>query len=359
MIMKIKYCYILSGLLVIASCNKELKNIDMPDFNVTTESTTYKVGEEIRFKFTGGDVNNISFYSGETQRIYDYRKGRTVNVSSDGAILSFQTSVQNGTQANQVSFLYSTDFNGDYSSLASVKAATWNDITSQIALGTSATFKASGNLDISDMLIKGQPVYFAFKYLTKPQATSGLVRTWYIQLFSVISKAKLDNTVTLTLTDQAGAGYRIIDENPVNAPALSTITTTRITLIGNRYKVATDPLFDPNNPIYDPLNPIYDPNSPQYVPTAVRPEFVPFDPASPWNDPQSEHWAVSRAIRTDSVNLGPDWSVPIKGITTAAMTEYRYKYNAPGTYYSVFVASNNTIDGVKEVVREVTLTITE
>lgn len=357
--MNLKYYFILFGMLLMVSCSKEIKVTDEPVFNVTTESDTYKVNEEIRYIFTGGEVHNISFYSGETQKNFEYRDGRVVSVQDSGAVLSFQSSVQVGTQPDQVSFLYSTNFSGDYSSLAAVKAATWNDVTSKIALGTNATFKASGSLDITDMMIKGQPIYFAFKYLTKPQATNGLVRTWYIQLFSVLSKAKLDNAVTLTLTDQPGAGFRIIDENPVNAPALSTITTTRITMIGNRYKVATDPLFDPNNPIYDPLNPIYDPKSPLYQPTAIRPEFVPFDPNSPWNDPQSEHWAVSRAIRTDSVNLGPDWSTSIKGITTAAMTEYRYKYTKPGTYYGVFVASYNSIDGVKEVVREVTLTITE
>jgi hypothetical protein len=357
--MKFKYCYMLPVILLIASCSKEIKVKDTPVFEVTTESKSYKVNEEIRYIFSGGEVHNITFYSGETRKNYDYRKGRVEDVSTEGAVMSFSSSVQVGTQTNQISLLYSTDFSGDYSSLASVKAATWTDITSKFAWGTNATFKATGNIDISDLMIKGQPIYFAYKYLTKPQATNGLVRTWYIQLFSVISNAKLDNSITLPLTDQASAGFRIIDENKENAPALSTITTTRVSLIGNKYKVATDPLFDPANPIYDPLNPIYDPKSPLYQPTAIRPEFVPFDPNSPWNDPQSEHWAVSRAIRTDSVDLGPDWGTSIKGITTAAMTEYRYKYTKPGTYYGVFVAAYNSIDGVKQIEREVTLTITE
>jgi len=41
------------------------------------------------------------------------------------------------------------------------------------------------------------------------------------------------------------------------------------------------------------------------------------------------------------------------------MTEYRYKYTKPGTYKAVFIAANNSIDGVKQVVKEVNLTITE
>ena len=358
--MKVKIYYMLLGMLILASCSKEIKVGDTPDFGVTTESTTFKAGEEIKFTFSGGNVHNISFYSGETRKDYDFRDGRVVNVSDSGAIMAFQSSVQVGTQADQVTVLASKDFNGDYSTLTSVKAATWTDITSRVALGTNATFKASGNVDITDLMIKGQPIYFAFKYLTKPQETNGLVRTWYIQVFAITSKAKLDGTIALPLTDQASAGFRIVDENPVNAPALSTITTTRITLVGNRYKVATDPLFDPDNPIYDPLNPIYDPKSPSYIPTAIRPTFVPFDPASPWNDPQSEHWAVSGPINTASVDLGPDWSTPLKGATTTGiMTEYRYKYTKPGTYKAVFIAANNSIDGVKQVVKEVNLTITE
>jgi len=358
--MKVKIHHILLGMLIVAACSKEIKVGDTPDFNVITESTTYKAGQEIRFVFTGENVHNISFYSGETLKNHDYRNGRVVFVGNEGAIMSFQTSVQSGTQADQVSVLSSNDFDGDYSSLASVRAATWTDITSTVTLGTSSAFKASGDLDITNLMIPGKPIYFAFKYLTKPQETNGLVRTWYIQVFTINSKAKLDGTINLPLTDQAGAGFRIVDENPVNAPALSTITTTRVTLIGNRYKYAADPLFDPDNPIYDPLNPIYDPKSPQYQPTAVRPTFVPFDPASPWNDPQSEHWAVSRAIRTDSVNLGPDWSTAIKGATTTSIvSEYRYKYSKPGTYKAVFIGSNNSIDQVKKVTRELSITITD
>jgi len=358
--MKVKIYYMLLGMLILASCSKSIEVGDTPDFGVTTESTSFKAGEEIKFTFTGDNVHNISFYSGETRKDYDFRNGRVVNVSDSGAIMAFQSSVQTGTQTNQITVLASTDFNGDYSTLAGVKAATWTDITSRVILGTNATFKASGNVDITDIMIKGQPVYFAFKYMTLPQATNGLVRTWYFQVFAVTSKAKLDGTIALPLTDQASAGFRLVDENPVDAPALSAITTTRVTLVGNRYKVDTDPLFDPDNPIFDPLNPIYDPKSPLYQPTAVRPTFVPFDPASPWNDPQSEHWAVSGPINTANVDLGPDWSTPLKGATTTGiMQEYRYKYTKPGTYKAVFIAANNSIDGVKQVVRELTLTITE
>lgn len=355
--MKFKYYNLLLSMLFLASCNREME-VTVPNFDVTTETTTYKVGQEILFKIKGGDAHIISFYSGTTLNDFAFRDGRIIDVSGDGATMAFQTSVQLGTQANQLSVMASTDFNGDYSSFAKVKAATWTDITSRFKLGNNATFLASGTQDISDLIVAGKPIYFAFKYLTKPQAMNGLARTWYIQSFAVTSKALLDGSI-IGLTDQANAGFRIIDQEPVNAPARSTVTNTRITLLGNVYKYAESPIFDPLNPIYDPLNPIYQPGNPLYVVGSVRPTYVPFDPANPYNDPLTEHWAVSKPIDTEKVDLGPDRSSPFKGILNSSVSEYRYTYTTAGTYKAVFIVSNNSIDATQPVIKEITLTITQ
>ena len=355
--MKFNYYSMLAGVLLMASCDKEILT-EAPAFDVTTESTTYKAGQAIKFDIKGGDAQIISFYSGETLKDYTSKDGRVIDVKGAGATMAFTSSVQLGTQANQLTLLYSTNFNGDYSTLAKVKAATWTDITSKFKLGTGTAFLASGTVDISDLMLAGKPIYFAFKYITKPQVANGFARSWYIQTFAITSKAKLDNTITLFLADQARAGFRIVDENKENAPARSSITATRITLYGNVYKDPKDPIYDSANPIFDPLNPIYDPTSSTYSPTAVRPDFVPYDPASPYNDPLSEHWAVSKAISADNVDLGPDWSASIKGIRNPNLVEHRYTYAKAGTYKAVFVASNNSIDGENKVVKEITLTIT-
>lgn len=344
-------------MLLMASCDKEILT-EAPAFDVTTETNTFKAGKEIKFDIKGGDAHMISFYSGETLKDYASKDGRVIDVKGVGATIAFQSSVQVGTQANQLTVLASTNFNGDYSSLAKVKAATWVDITSRFALGTSATFLASGTKDISDLMLPGKPIYFAFKYITKPQVANGLARQWFIQTFAITSKLKLDNTIALNLADQAGAGFRIVDENKDNAPARSSITATRITMYGNIYKDPKDPIYNSANPIYDSKNPIYDPLSTAYSPTAKLPVFVSYDAASSFNDPSSEHWAVSKAITTENVNLGPDWSTSIKGISNPAMVEHRYTYAKAGTYKAVFVASNNSIDGEKKVVKEITLKIT-
>lgn len=352
--MKFKLYRMLCGLLILASCETE---IESPDFRVTTESATYQAGEAIKFTIEG-NADMIAFYSGQPANDYAFRQGRTVDVSNDGVTLQFTSGVTGGTQADQLTFLASTDFDGNYSDLASVQKANWIDITNRFVFGTSATFISSTNQDISDLLVPGMPIYFAFRYLTRPQEANGLARTRMIQSFLLKSKA-LFNDAEVTITDQAYAGFRIVDQEPVNAPARSTITTTRVSLLGNVYKDPNDPIYDPENPIYDPENPIYDPESNLYNPNAVRPTFVPYDPNSPYNDPQTENWAVSKPIHIDEVDLGPDWSVAIKGIANSKLEEFRYTYTKPGTYIAYFIATNATIDGRKDVVKEINITITD
>lgn len=356
--MKLKLYTIIAAALLLASCEKPILEADAPVFDVSPEKTTYKAGEVVKFMITGGEAQTISFYSGELKKEYASRTGRVVDVVGQGATLSFTSSVQLGTQANQVTVWASTNFNGDYSSVAKVKAANWVDITSRFKLGTTATLLASGNIDVSDLIVAGKPIFIAFRYFTKPQATNGIGRQWFIQSFTMNSKKLLDNTLALNIADQAGAGFRIVDDLKANAPALSSVTATRLTLQANTYLNAGLPQFDPNNPIYDPKNAIYDPQNPAYQPSAVYKPFVAFNPSSPYNDPESEHWAVSKGITIDKVDLGPDWATAIRGITNPILSEYRYTYAKAGTYTAVFVAANGTIDDQKKVVKEISLTIT-
>jgi len=356
--MKLKLYSIVAAAILLASCEKPTLDAEAPVFDVKTEKTTYKVGETIKFMITGGETQNISFYSGELLKDYNSSTGRVVDVAGAGATLTFNSSVQLGTQADQVTLWASTNFSGDYSSLAKVKAATWVDITSRFKLGTSATLLTSGTVDVSDLLVAGKPIYFAFRYTTLPQATSGINRQWFIQSFAFNSKKLLDNTLALTIADQASSGFRIVDDLKDKAPALSSVTATRLTLQGNTYLNAGLPQFNPANPIFDPKNPIYNPQDPAYQPTAVYKPFVAFDPASPFNDPATEHWAITKGITIDKVDLGPDWSLAIKGLTNPVLSEYRYSYPTAGVYKAVFVATNGNIDQQLKVTKEISLTIT-
>jgi hypothetical protein len=104
--------------------------IDMPEFDVWTDSDTYAAGEEITFHFSG-DPQNIAFWSGEPGHIYA-NKDRT---SEQGAIqtVQFTSLAGEGAQNDNLSFLISTDFNGTYDA-ANLAAATWTDITDRAIL---------------------------------------------------------------------------------------------------------------------------------------------------------------------------------------------------------------------------------
>ncbi|WP_316811775.1 DUF5017 domain-containing protein [Pedobacter heparinus] len=68
--------------LLVSACNK--KEVVAPDFKVGIEQdkTTFKVGEQINFIFSG-NPNYITFYSGETGRMYEFRDRVTAGARTD------------------------------------------------------------------------------------------------------------------------------------------------------------------------------------------------------------------------------------------------------------------------------------
>ncbi|MCD2422458.1 DUF5017 domain-containing protein [Niabella pedocola] len=359
--MKISNWILMAGVLLV-SCQKKLAEVATPDFDVTTTELSVKAGAPAVFKFSG-TATMVSFYPGEVYKDYAYKDGRMIDAAGKGLTLSFSSGVAAGnpagTQANQFSVLLSTDFNGNYADLAGVKAATWINITDSFTLANSATMVATRTVDLSKYVVAGKPVYFALRYINRPQVANGYARQWIVENFLLKSINATVNGAVITLADQALAGFRIVDENPVNAKARSTITNTRVTLYGPVYKNPADPIYDPNNPLFDPKNPIYDPKSPQYNPGAVLPVYVPYDPNSPFNDPYSENWAVSAPITLGTVELGKDWSIPVRTSVYGAMpTAYSYTYTTPGRYEAVFVAANNTIEAEASVVKKVVVNVT-
>ncbi len=328
--MKFKFYNLLLVLLILASCEKGLPEIEAPDFNVTATSATYKVGDVVTFDISG-KADIVSFYSGEPLKEYAYKSGRVVDAANAGAEVSFRTIVVGGSQGTlsttvppHLSVMASMDFNGEYN-MTSIQSATWTDITSRFRYSVSPTvFAASTVADISDILatVPGKPVYIAYKYVTRPQAINGIARNWQIQSFVVTSKKDIgtpEMPTIPTITNLLNAGFRLVDQNPVSAPARSSLTSTTLSLLGNLYRAVDDP----------------------------------------GNDPLSENWAISKAINTNTIDLGPDRPTAIKDqATTVVLTEHTYTYTKPGVYKAVFVASNNNVDESKEVVKEVTITIT-
>ena len=308
-----KYSFIgLLLLLAAMACDKQMELAPgLDDFQVQTASNTYKVGDEVIFTLSG-DPNMITFYSGEEFQDYAYKDGRTIVVNR--TLLSFSSARPSaaGAQPQQHSVWVSTDFNGNYTDFSHVSAATWTEITNHFTYGTSGTFVQSGQLDISNLLVEGKPLYVAYRYITRPQRENGVVRSFLVQTFSLIGET---SGAPVIISEHGGAGFRIVEQNPETAPSRSATTATRLTLLGN---LLTDT-----------------------------------------HDPATETWAITKGFDTGNIELGPDLPMAIKGNENPRLEEHRYVYNEPGTYRVVFVATNANAKDSKRVIRELEITITE
>ncbi len=309
--MKIIHYNLLFVILILMSCSEVIEvDGNIEDFKVSTDSLTFKVGDVVNFNLEG-NPGVISFYSGEIGHNYTYREGRVVETEA-AKTMSFKSSVQDGTQPDQLSVKISTDFNGNVLDFANVTAANWTDITDRFILGTNSTFVASGAADISDLAVEGKPVYIAFRYLTKPQGVNGTAQKWMIRNFSLTTESEIG---TLTLADSKTAWFSIVDQIPDSIPSKSTVSSTTITFQGNSFTGD--------------------------------------------DDPSSEDWAISSAIHVGNIDLGPDRPVAVKGYSDVKQESYSYVYTEPGVYDVCFVALNTNIDQTLEVVRQIKITITE
>ena len=72
-------------------------------------------------------------------------------------------------------------------------------------------------------------------------------------------------------------------------------------------------------------------------------------------------YGISQAIEISNgeMDLGPDKSIPIRGVNDVVMKSYEYTYDKPGTYNIAFVAKNININGEKSVVLRKTITVEE
>lgn len=93
--------------LLLSACNK--KEVVAPNFNVAIAQgkTTFKVGEQIDFTFSG-NPNYITFYSGETGRMYEFRDRITAGARTDIGV-----PIQNMT-TQLLSYPYSYTQEGTY-----------------------------------------------------------------------------------------------------------------------------------------------------------------------------------------------------------------------------------------------------
>jgi hypothetical protein len=303
-----KHIFVLiSALLALTACTQKLE-VSAPEFNVTQEKITARAGEEVKFLFTG-DPDLITFYSGEVLHDHVFAAGRIVKTNS--LSFSFRSNVEFGKQPDQLSIMASADFNGG-ATFEDVSAANWTDITNRFVLGTNATYKSSGEADLSDLRVEGKPLFLAFRYVVKNPSLYGTGNVWRIQNFLFTAQTSIG---LQTLGNMQNSGFRIFERKKETAPCRSTISTTTLQLIAPA-------LVDSTRTV------------------------------------DTECWIVTKGFDTGDTDYGPDRPVAIKGYADPKMKEAVYIYNAPGNYKAVFAAYNGNTAGRKEVIREVDVEIT-
>lgn len=306
---KLIYFIMLVGVFTFFSCNTDIPvTPGIDDFDVTTESLTYKVGENVSFKMKG-NPDMITFYSGEPFHEYAYSEGRIIQL--DSPMLSFTTSkpVTARAQEDQFRVVISTDFNGDYSSFSSIESATWTDITHLFTITTTITFTPSGVVDLSDYVEKGKPFYIAYRYILRPMEY-GRAGTWHVQSFSFFADTAVGRII---LGDMKTAGFQFVEQNPEIAQSRSRMTATRITFWG--YEQTEE------------------------------------------NNIHAETWAVSTGFNVEAIDKGPDKPIAIKSVQSVMMDSYDYIYTEPGVYKATFVATNGNVHNLERTIKEVTVTV--
>src|ERR1700753_3423253 len=103
-----KIFILVATLAVFSSCLKIKQDPQAPVFDVTTPKTTYAVGDSVLFTMTG-NPDYITFFSGEQGLNYN-----NVNRFTAAGVpkLQFTSTRANGTQANSLQLMVSSDFAG-------------------------------------------------------------------------------------------------------------------------------------------------------------------------------------------------------------------------------------------------------
>ncbi|HEX6428343.1 MAG TPA: DUF5017 domain-containing protein [Niastella sp.] len=289
-------CFIpLTICFAIISCTKR-DRVAAPDFDVYTNSTTYKVSDTINFEFTG-NPQNIVFWSGMPGNVYEYKD--RLYTTGNKLLMKFNTYQQFGIR-NNLSVLVSNDFNELYDT-TNVKKATWTDITNRAVLSSGADQTQSGTLDMSEFTNGNKSVTLAFRYITTSLISQN---RWVVRTFNADNQAA-DGTITPMAT-MATAGWKAIDfKNPA---AVWSITSAQLLLQGSANALDDD-------------------------------------------------WVLTKSFNPTAVT--PDKGIAIKNITVN-LSKYAAAgvYTKPGTYKAVFEATNGSYENVERVMKEITLTIT-
>ncbi len=201
-----KFIYYSIICLLVASCTKR-DEVGAPEFEVTANATTFKLGDSIIFNFKG-NPQHIVFWPGTPGRVYEFRK-RTFTTGNK-LLVKFNSYQQFGIR-NNLTVLVSNDFNGLFDA-TNVQAATWTDITSRFTLSQGADQTPSGTVDLSEFTANNKAATIAFRYLTGDLPSQN---RWVIRTFNADNEAP-DGTITPMANMASGAWKSVSFANPAS-----------------------------------------------------------------------------------------------------------------------------------------------
>jgi len=306
---------ILAAMLTTTACKKTLSQGDT-DFTVTVQKTALTLGDTAFFSFTG-NPDIITFYSGEVGKRYQYRNRTSANGTP---ILSFGTKRENGTQANSLAVLISTDFAGaagadTTTTLSNISKASWTDITSRTTLSTGAYIVS--NIDLTDIAAQSKPIYLAFKY----NAYAGSIQNkWTISNFSITNNLPDTTSYVIANFNNGGSVY-------------------------TNYGVST---YSPGFVATRILN--------NYYWVVGTGSLVITGATSAGSATPAEAWTIMGPV--DLHKVTPDIGAIVKTVSQASGgLSYFYKYPAAGKYNAVFTGGRISISDSQTVVKTIPITV--
>ena len=291
---KLKLAMVLLG--AMASCNK--MEVATPDFEVTVNTNTFRVGEPVTFNFNG-NAQNITFYSGEDFAKYADRGKSTL----DKAVpkLEFSSATAGGLRANSLKLMYT--ISTEVPTVSNINTLNWVDITDRFALATTTAAIPTGLVDLSDLVALKAPLRFAFKYESALSSTLAHP-IWSIRSFNLNSTYS-DGTIVPIAT--LATPWTVLDVK--NTAATWVVSSTQLREDGGARNTA-----------------------------------------------DQEDWLVTNPFNLDISRSFFNVGTAVKSINDK-LAPFTYTFEKPGTYVVTFVAFNHTIEEEKSIVKELTITI--
>lgn len=270
-------------------------DVEIPaSLSVLPDKVECKAGEAITFSLSGSSADNVVFYSGESGHNFDFRERF---YADNDMVVNFSTYVRYGEIYQNLQFLVSNDFNGNYN-VENVEAANWIDLSDKFTFSSGVDRVPSGEASLKEYAgdDPNAQIYVAFRYRDneKPRQNNWIIRAITLDLIS-------PEGVRNSLAAMSSMSWQVVDfKNP--AVTWNIKSSSQILIDGGA------------------------------------------------NQPENDDWVISKAF---NIRKGaPDTGVSLGNVT---IKEHKHTYNTPGTYKAVF----DWYSGSKYSQEEITIEVKE